>query len=102
MEGYIKSESRTQSVFSYGTLTEKFYEAPREDAWLTGAFEIKHGMYPELRRSKNLNYIHGVVLELNEAQLIEADRYESDLYKREILTLHTDLGDIDAWVYLAV
>ena len=102
MEGYIKNQRRMQSVFSYGTLAEKFYNEPREDAWLVGRLELTFGMYPELRVGKEINTINGVVLELNESQLLEADRYESDLYKREIHTIHTDLGDVNAWVYLAV
>ena len=93
-------------VFSYGTLTSKFHTNQQFPALLKGDFNMEtDGMYPELRQGKNGHNksIMGNVLVLSESQLLEADRYESSLYRRELFEVSTDdIGDVQAWVYLAV
>ena len=100
------TRSSSHFVFSYGTLTSKFYKCQQYPALLKGDFNIEtDGMYPELKKG-SYGYsksIIGSVLILDDQQLIEADRYESDLYNRELFTVSTDdLGDLEAWVYIAV
>lgn len=93
-------------VFSYGTLTSKFNSVDNHPALLKGDFDMDNdGMYPELRKGNNgyKKSIMGNVLVLTDEQLQEADRYESDLYTRELFPVMTDdIGELQAWVYLAV
>lgn len=91
----------TSLVFSYGTLKDKFIHNIVGEATLKGNYTLDdEGMFPELRRGNSYRVIYGYLLELDEEELKEADDYESDLYKREILPISKDGEIIHAWVYL--
>ena len=104
---FSKSKRTSQHfVFSYGSLTSKFNSLPKYSALLKGVFELERDdMFPELRKGSRgqIKTIMGDVLILNDKQLSVADQYESDLYTRELFDVSVDeLGDIQAWVYIAV
>lgn len=91
-------------VFSYGSLKDKFSLSAKR-ATLEGNFEMDYyGVFPMIRLCKELNplKVDGYLLELNDSQFTEADRYEGypDLYDRKEMKVVSDGQIVSAWVYV--
>jgi len=94
-------------LFSYGSLQNREIQLRtfgrelngREDS-LPGYVVVKHEPSPaNLSRSSNPgDEVRGMVFEITEAELAEADEYEAaDGYRRVLVTLQSGLR---AWVYM--
>lgn len=108
----------TQNLFSYGTLQKNEVQLELFGRALTGAkdslagyriaaIEITDKSFPAkgeekiqktLIPAKNDEIIEGTVFELSEAELLLADRYEPENYKRTRVTLQSGKT---AWIYAA-
>ncbi len=92
----------THRVFSYGTLAEKFPQAT-DDAFLEDYYRLgNYGQYPALIKDSLIHKTPGKILILTDDQFAEADRYEDYplLYSRKKLSVDTDFGSVEAWVYI--
>ncbi|WP_149274483.1 gamma-glutamylcyclotransferase family protein [Pareuzebyella sediminis] len=96
-------------LFSYGSLQEATIQLELFDRELRGwpdvvsgfvlSKEKAYGAYPILNETKNpAHRISGTVFELSEQELIQADVYEGEAYKRKLIELESGKR---AWLYIA-
>ncbi len=96
-------------LFSYGTLREHDVQIALFQKTLTGhpdevtGFALSpkkaYGIYPALLKTGNpSNRISGIVYEVTETDLVNADAYEGDLYRRIRVGLKSGKK---AWLYVA-
>ena len=112
------TESRSERLFSYGTLQQETVQIANFNrklkgqldsvmGWRLSTVEIKD---PEVLAESGLavhrilvpgapaDEVHGVVFEITPAELRAADSYETDDYKRVKLQLRSGS---EAWVYVS-
>lgn len=90
-------------VFTYGTLKGR-YSLDQIPALLLGKYYIDHSdMYPMIKSSKYLNEIQGHIFSIDTDELKVIDNYEGypDFYQRISLEILTEIGRVQAWVYLS-
>lgn len=118
-ENNMKHELYSEKLFSYGTLQYEAVQLATFGRKLTGSKDILKGfqlsqltigdahvvstsgesVHPILIPSQNINdEVSGMVFDVSLEELIKADEYEVDEYKRVSVTLHS--GAI-AWVYVS-
>ena len=88
-------------IFSYGTLASRYKYLG--NATMLAKMEIDRSeMYPRLVTSKTLNQIEGVLLEVTNEEMDEADEYEGFpvLYDKMIMSVTCKGEQKFAWVYI--
>jgi len=97
-------------LFSYGTLQETAIQKAVFNRILEGwpdeltGFELSerkgYGSYPIVERTGNLTHkVSGTVFHVEPDELLKADRYEGDAYKRIVIVLASGKK---AWLYIGV
>ena len=88
-------------IFSYGTLRDRY--TCLGEATMLAQMEIDRSeMFPRLVASKTLNTIEGVLLEVTNEEMDEADLYEGFpvLYDKKIMSVTCKGEQKFAWVYV--
>ncbi len=98
----------TEALFVYGTLMEPRVQMgvigrtvtgrpDRLDGYKKGQIRLGGGLFPIIEPEPGRS-VEGVVITVTPAELVRIDRYESDAYRRQKVTLASGQ---QAWVYRA-